>query len=117
MSLAEYVTVRTIYCQNYHKSCSKCEPLLRIAELVLFCGYAQLAVAFKASYPTQTYRSDVAISRLLQMPLVCIKPKQKQMWMLVEFVEGTNYSKFALFADAMVDNGPSLKIITGSCSK
>lgn len=52
MSLAEYVTVRRIYCQNYHKSCSKCEPLLRIAELVLSCGYAQLAVAFIASYPT-----------------------------------------------------------------
>lgn len=29
------------------------------------------------------------------------------MWMLVEFVEGTNYSKFALFADAMVGDEKS----------
>ena len=100
MSLSEYITVRRIYCQHCQTS-SKCEPLLNIAELVLEHGYVQLSEAFRSSYPTQKYKSDLAIARILQMPLVCIKPKQTQMWLIVEFVDGTNYSKLALFLDAM----------------
>lgn len=58
-------------------------------------------MAFKSAYSAQTYKTDAAIQRFLQMPLVCIKPKEKQTWFLVEFVEGTNYIRFALFVDAL----------------
>ena len=95
--------MRSVYCQNHHSlPCPKCEPLINVAKLVLSNGHIQLSVAFKSAYPTQTYKTDIAIQRFLQMPLVCIKPKERQTWFLVEFVEGTKYMKFVLFVDALV---------------
>ena len=79
MTLCDYVTARTMFCETTHKkaACSTCIPLLNVAKRVLADGHVQLSVAFKLAYPAQKYKTDIALSRLLQMPLVCIKPHQQ----------------------------------------
>ena len=38
---------------------------------------------------------------MLQMPLVCIKPQELNVWYLVEFIESVDYRKFASICDAL----------------
>lgn len=68
-------------------------PLLNVVKNVISNGRFHLSVAFKIAFPNQRYKTDIALSRLLQMPLVCIKQK---VWFLFELVEGVDYIKFVL---------------------
>ena len=102
MSLYDYVTTRSVICQTTHKdSCTICEPLLNVARMILTNGHLQLSHAFKNAYRTQAYKTDIALVRLLQMPLVCIKPHQQNIWFLCELVEGVDYVKFLSLTDAL----------------
>ena len=98
MILKEYITTRTIICETRHKT--PCTPLLNIAKSVISNRQIQLLNAFKLAYPTQTYKTDIALARLLQMPLVSIKPCLQKVWFLVELVEGIDYVKFVSLLDA-----------------
>lgn len=105
MSLNEYLTTRTIICENNHQNpCNTCEPLLDVAKQITVKGYMQLSHAFKRAYPAQTYKTDIALARMLQMPLVCVKPHQYNVWFLCERVEGMDYAKFLSLTDAVKDN-------------
>ena len=103
LSLCDYVTARTIFCETTHKRVfySTCTPLLNVAKHVIADGHVQLSVAFKLAYPAQKYKTDIALSRLLRMPLACIKPHQQNVWFLVEFVIGVDYVKFVSLTDAL----------------
>ena len=100
--MKEYITTRTIICETRHKTpCSTCTPLLNIAKSVISNRQIQLLNAFKLAYPTQTYKTDIALARLLQMPLVSIKPCLQKVWFLVKLVEGIDYVKFVSLLDAL----------------
>ena len=104
MSLNEYVTTRTIICQTNHKNpCTTCAPLLNIAKQIISSGHMQLSDAFKSAYPAQTYKTDIALARMLQMPVVCVKPRQCSTWFLCERVEGVDYVKFLSLTDALLN--------------
>ena len=82
--------------------------MLKVAEAVANQGYIKLSDAFKFAFPSQTYKTDIARQRLLQIPLACIRlgdPKLgNSCWYLVAHVEGVNYSKFACFSEALLTN-------------
>ena len=102
LSLCDYVTARTIFCELHHKHpCTQCIPLLSIAKCVLENGHIQLSTAFKQAYPTQKYKTDIAISRLLRMPLICIKPHEQNIWFLFEQVVGLDVLKFFHLTNAL----------------
>ena len=102
LSLCDYVTARTIFCELHHKHpCTQCIPLLNIAKYVLENGHIQLSTAFKQAYPTQKYKTDIAISRLLRMPLICIKPHEQNIWFLFEQVVGLDVLKFFHLTNAL----------------
>lgn len=95
---------RATDCKDYHKQpCVKCSGLLSVGSQVSEKGFMLLSAAFKQAFPDQTYKSDIAILRFLQMPLASIRvgtPNSgRAMWFLVEHVEGVDYIKFSHFAD------------------
>ena len=94
------LTPSIVFQTNHKDSCTICEPLLNVARTILTNGHLQLPHALKNAYPTQAYKTDIALSRLLQMPLVCIKPHQQNIWFLCELVEGVDYVKFLSLTDA-----------------
>ena len=105
LSLCDYIQARGMDCEETHmQPCSKCHKVLSVALQVLNEGYMLLSSAFKQAFPDQTYKSDIAISRLLQMPLASIRigaPESgRAKWFLIEHIEGVDYTKFAHFAEA-----------------
>ena len=64
-----------------------------------------LSEGFKFAFPSQVYKSDIAIQRFLQMPLASIRvgtPQSgKSAWFLVEYVEGVDYVNFARFSESV----------------
>ena len=105
LSLTEYIQARKFFCQSTHcQPCLKCTNMIQVASSVLKDGYMLLSFAFKKAYPTQTYKSDIAILRFLQMPLAAVRigtPESGMAkWFLLEFVCGVDYTKFAHFAEA-----------------
>ena len=106
LSLNQYVQARSMDCSSRHlQPCTKCKPLLCVAELVLKAGFCTLSEAFRSSYPHQVYKADIARQRLLQMPLACIRvgniQKGNALWYLVESFPGVDYSKFAQLLDSL----------------
>ena len=77
MTLNDYVTTHSVICEKTHNiHCTTCKPLLDVAKAVISKGYMQLSHAFKSAYPAQMYKTDIALGRMLQKPLVCVKPCQ-----------------------------------------
>lgn len=110
--------IRSLECKAKHKQpCVLCNGLLRVAKVVDKEGFIQLSEAFKLAFPSQTYRTNIARERFLQMPLACIRFGElkagNSCWYLVAFVEGVDYDKFACFTDALLAN----KTTTSKISK
>lgn len=106
LSLRQYAEARRSDCQNRHtQPCANCSALLLVASSVLDCGYCLLSEAFKLAFPQQTYNTQLALARFLQMPLASLRvgtpSSGKSAWYLVEYVEGVNYVNVAQFAEAM----------------
>ena len=112
LSLKDYITVRKLHCKMHHKQpCMSCEAMLSIAETVSSSSFITLSEAFKAAFPKQKYKPDIARQRLLQMPLVCI---HLDVWFLVEFVEGVDYKQFFHFVTALQSTKSSTTTISAS---
>ena len=109
LSLKEYITVRKLHCKMHHKQpCMSCEAMLSIAETLSSSSFMTLSEAFKAAFPRQKYKPDIARQRLLQMPLVCIR---LDVWFLVEFV-GVDYTQFFHFVTALQSTKSSTTTIS-----
>ena len=80
--------------------------MLSVAMHVAKEGYCMLAEGFKLAFPRQYYKTNIAISRLLQMPLVAIRvgaPESvRAVWFLLEYVQGVNYSNFSLLCQTLL---------------
>ena len=106
LSLKEYVMARNAYCQDHHfQPCSSCRPMLSLAVRVSEQGYCMLSEGFRFAFPDQKYKTDIAIDRLLQMPLAAIRvgtPESgKGAWFLIEFVQGVDYINVARFSQVL----------------
>jgi hypothetical protein len=91
--------------------------LLNVARSVILNGQSTALNGIKLAYPTQKYKTDIALSRLLQMPLVCIKPYTQNIWLSFENVEGVDPIKFLSLANALFSTnqaGPSLPSVSKS---
>ena len=98
--------VHTTTC-NLVQTMKKCSS---IAIAIRDNGYLKLSTAYKSAFPIHAYKTDIARLRLLQMPLACIRlgcPKKGSAWYLIEFFQGVDYTKFALFAAAALSGKPS----------
>lgn len=94
--------VRSLKCKAKHgQPCLSCNGLLKVAEVVHKEGFVKLSDAFKLAFPTQSYRTNIARERFLQMPLACVRVGDlkagNSSWYLVAFMEGVDYDKFANF--------------------
>ena len=98
LSLFEYLSARTAYCNDTHTNpCSKCSGMLKVAKIVLEQGYCTLSDAFRLASPMVKYTAEHARRKLLQMPLTCIRigdPSKGQSFsILMEQYLGTDYAK------------------------
>ena len=92
LSLEQYILARNADCHDRHMQHGFC--------YVVKEGYCMLAEGLKLAFPRQYYKTDIAISRHLQMPLAAIRvgaPESgRAAWFLLEYVQGVNYSSFSL---------------------
>ena len=102
LSLSDYIKGRQLYCSERHKTpCTKCESMLRVAQIVHTAGYCSLPHAFKIVSPGVKYKK--ARRLLLQMPLVSIgnPAKGNSFTILIEHCRGVDYSKISLMLDGL----------------
>ena len=106
LSLVQYILARNTDCHNRHmQPCCKCSAMLSVAAHVVKEGYCMLAEGFKSAFPGQKYKTDIAIARLLQMPLAVIRVGAPEggraAWFLIEYAEGVDYINFSHFCQAL----------------
>ena len=108
LSLKDYICVRRIYCLTYHAACTVCNSMITVAQSVLEDGYCLLSNAFSIVSPGVKYSAEKARRKLLQMPLVSIcignPAKGKSFMVLLEHIEGVDYSKFSLVINGLADS-------------
>ena len=85
LTLQDYVSVHNRDCEIHHvQPCKHCKGMLSVAFSVLENGFVALSKAFHLAFPDQSYKIDIALARLLHLPLavVCkVTPKSgKAMW-------------------------------------
>ena len=74
LTLAEYIAARSEHCLHTHSQpCSGCSRMLQVASIVYKEGYCTLSEAFSIVSPDVKYTAQHARSKLLQMPLACLR--------------------------------------------
>ena len=74
LTLKDYCNARKIYCLSKHNpNCTRCDCLLRAAQIILDNTICSLSFVFKSVYPETTYNLEAAKSRILQLPVVAIR--------------------------------------------
>ena len=73
----EYVVARSNHCHVCHSQpCLQCTKL-SVAARILEDGFCMLSEGFKLAFPDHVCKSDVALQRLLQMPLAAVRIEWK----------------------------------------
>ena len=110
LSLSEYITAHTHYCQITHSlPCNECTSILSVARKIEQNGWEKLGEAFKNAFPNVSYTPHHARRRLLQMPLVCARVDYKPgvyECFLLESVPGVNYQHFVHLFQAFTQHTP-----------
>ena len=114
LTLQQYIVALKMDCQNKHSQpCQECFRMCDVASCVLNDGFIPLSKAFRLVFPSQVYKSDMALSRLLRLPLAAVRVGTPDSgisrWFLVEYVAGVNYISFAQFAEMTFQSTPSSK--------
>ena len=74
LTLAEYITARSEHCLTKHvQPCNRCSRMLQVATTIHKEGYCTLSDAFSVVSPCVRYTAQHARSKLLQMPLACLR--------------------------------------------
>ena len=69
-TLVEFVSFRTRYCQQHHSvSCKECYVLIEIANYIQDKGIVKVSDLYHKFFPSNKYKSDKAVRRLLQLPV------------------------------------------------
>ena len=101
LSLAEFIVARKEYCRIKHgqSKCNLCAPLITFANELLEQGVVPLAECFRKIF-SQEYKSDKAIRRIMQLPIVVFRVNQKLF--VAEYSPDMNYEKFMKFFNMLV---------------
>lgn len=99
LSLLEFYRICKSYLnqhQHAHKHLTSAQ-LVHAAEIVLNEGVCLLSALFKQVYPGIVYKADTAMSRLLRLPLACIRIGETSdgtsHLIVMESVKGADYEK------------------------
>lgn len=69
-TLVEFVSFRTRYCQQHHSvSCKECYVLIEIANYIQDKGIVKVSDLYHKFFPSNKYKSDKTVRRLLQLPV------------------------------------------------
>jgi len=97
MSLREFVLARQEYCQLYHiPSCTECTKLISAAKDLIREKVIKLQTVYEKIFGKQgsKYKTDKAVERLMQLPVVTFPVKEHQrVTIYVTEPEGLNCSK------------------------
>ena len=103
INLFDFVAVRKLYCkvqkQSDWKECTKCLPLIQLANKVSEHGICQVSTLFQRLFPNIKYQSDKAIRKLMQLPVAIFQLELEdpglQKLFVTERYSGINYLSFS----------------------
>ena len=113
MSLSDFLVARKLYCQHKHlnsilSECETCLSLINAAKQVECQGVVNLKTLFCSHFKSSSCRTDKAIRRLMQLPVVVFKIKGTLY--VVEYTNGTDYEKLAEIIEKLI---PDQKLHSG----
>lgn len=111
LSLAEFIVARKEYCRIKHSQskCNLCAPLITFANELLEHGVVPLSECFRKIF-SQEYKSEKAIRRIMQLPIVVFRVNQKLF--VAEYSPDMNYEKFMKFFNLLVPDKTMAKGIS-----
>lgn len=94
IKLNEYVVAVKKYCSIFHvaQECSKCELILKVAGDLMDSGIVPLPALYRKHFRS-TYKSDKAIRRVIQLPVVIFRAFGQLF--VTEYVEDVDFTKLA----------------------
>ena len=94
ITLKEYVVAVKKYCSVFHmaQECSRCEPTLKVAGEVVDSGIVPLSALYR-KYFRSTYKSDKAIRRVIQLPVVIFRAFGQLF--VTEYVKNVDFTRLA----------------------
>ena len=94
IKLNEYVVAVKKYCSIFHvaQECSKCELILKVAGDLMNSGIVPLPALYRKHFRS-TYKSDKAIRRVIQLPVVIFRAFGQLF--VTEYVEDVDFTKLA----------------------
>ena len=111
LSLAEFQIARKMYCQEKHGwplLCRMCLPLIEVAKQVEIQGVGSLKSLFCSQFGSKAYKSDKAIRRFMQLPVVVLKLNGTLY--VLEYSPYTEYDKLQTLIEKLV---PEQKLLVG----
>ena len=111
LSLAEFQIARKMYRQEKHGwplLCRMCLPLIEVAKQVEIQGVGSLKSLFCSQFGSKTYKSDKAIRRFMQLPVVVLKLNGTLY--VLEYSPYTEYDKLQTLIEKLV---PEQKLLVG----
>lgn len=99
MTLEEFIDIRQLYCENNHaKPCSECRNLVAAAKEILKSLVVDLKTLFLEHFTIVSYKTDKAVRRIMQLPVVvirvCLEGPGSQRLYVTPKMRGVNYSLF-----------------------
>ena len=105
MSLSEFQVARKLYCQHQHVpslplKCDTCLPLINAAKEVECQQIVKLRTLFCNHFKSSSYKTDKAIRRLMQLPVVVLKVKGTLY--VLEYATQTDYHKLTQVIENLI---------------
>jgi len=94
ITLKEYIVAVKKYCSVFHmaQECSRCEPVLKVAGEVMDSGIVPLSALYR-KYFRSIYKSDKAIRRVIQLPVVIFRAFGQLF--VTEYVKNVDFTRLA----------------------
>ena len=100
VSLEEYVANRNEYCKKHHEdTCTECASLISLASYILQEGIAKVSDVYKRQFPSCNYKSDKAVRRLMQLPVVIFK---QEFLFVMEYIPTIDYMEMMAWITKML---------------
>ena len=92
-----------MFCRLEHEQCQECLCLVEFAQNVKKSGIIELAATYKRSFPNIVYKSDLAVRKIMQLPvcvfgMAVIGPVSRKMY-VTEKIEGVDYNSFVSLSE------------------
>lgn len=107
MTMQDFIAVRKLYCEKTHDNpCAECKNLISAAEEILKSVVVDLKSLSLSHLKISSYRSDKAIRRIMQLPVVvirlCLNGPGSQKLYVTEKMKGVEYSFFPVLINRFI---------------